>query len=320
MIRRLLRTTLTLFAVSVATFAFFFAVPTDPAALQCGRQCTAEQVGQVRQALRLDRPVHEQYVEFMSGIVTGRMIGDSHCAAPCLGYSFRTFEPVSAMIGRALPVTVSIVLGAAVLWLLSGVLLGTVAALRQGTWVDRATIGVALTGASAQTFFVGLILQVVFVYGLGWLPLPVYVSPLTDPVRWFTGLLLPWIALATAFAAGYARFTRTTLIETLHEDFVRTARAAGLTRFAVVRQAMRVAITPVVTMAGLDIGALLGGAVITETVFGLPGLGAISVQATQELNLPVVMATVLIAAVFVVLVNLLVDLLYAVIDPRIRSG
>lgn len=316
--RRIFRALLTLVAVSVATFGFFFALPADPAVSQCGRQCGPAQVDQVRHALRLDRPVPEQYAEFMAGIVTGRDIGDTHCPAPCLGFSFRTHEPVTAMIGRALPVTVSVVAGAAVLWLLVGVGLGTFAALRRGTWLDRLTIGLAVAGSSAQTFFVGLVLQVVLVYGLGWLPAPAYVSPLDSPWRWFTGMLLPWMTLATVLAGGYARLTRTMVASALTEDFVRTARAAGLSQRRVARQAVRVGIMPVVTMAGLDVGGLLGGAVITETVFGLPGLGTLAVRATQELNLPVVLATVLLSAVFVVVTNLVVDLLHPMVDPRVR--
>jgi peptide/nickel transport system permease protein len=317
-VKRLLRAALTLFVVSVATFGFFFAVPADPAALQCGRQCTPEQVAQVRHALGLDQPIPAQYAQFMAGLVAGRTIGDVRCPAPCLGYSFRTFEPVTAMIGRALPVTISVVAGAAVLWLVAGIGLGALAGLRRGTWVDRTAIGLALAGASAQTFFVALVLQVVFVYGLGWLPPPGYTSPFADPGQWFTGMLLPWLTLATVLAAGYARLTRAAVAETMTEDFVRTAEAAGLPRAGVIRQALRVASTPLLTMAGLDIGALVGGAVVTETAFGLPGLGMLSVQATQELNLPVVMATVLLSAVFVVVTNLVVDWLYGVVDPRAR--
>ena len=322
--RRLCGAIATLFAVSIATFGLFFAVPTSPAVLQCGRECTPEQVGQVHRNLGLDRPIHQQYAEFMSGIVTGRTFGSgdgaTECPAPCLGYSFRTFEPVTDLIARALPITISIAAGASVLWICGGVALGVLAALRRGTWIDRTAIGLALAGASSQTFFVGLMLQVVFVYGLGWLPLPSYTSPFEDPWRWFTGLLLPWITLATIFAAAYARLTRSQMIETLPEEFVLTARAKGLPRHAVIRHTMRAAITPVITIAGLDIGMLLGGAVITETVFALPGLGALSVRASQDLNLPVVMATVLLAAFFVIVMNLVVDLLYAVVDPRARQS
>jgi peptide/nickel transport system permease protein len=320
--RRLFGALVTLVAVSITTFGLFFAIPADPAALQCGRECTPEQVEQIHQNLGLDRPIYQQYGEFMSGIVTGRRIGSgegaTECPAPCLGYSYRTFEPVTEMMARAVPITISIAAGAGVLWLCVGVAVGVLAALRRGTWIDKAAIGLTLGGASAQTFFVGLMLQVVLVYGLGWLPLPSYTSPFEDPWRWFTGMLLPWVTLATVFAAAYARLTRSQMIEALSEEFVLTARAKGTPAHSVVRQAMRAAITPVVTIAGLDIGSLLGGAVITETVFALPGIGAISVQASQELNLPVVMATVLVAAFFVVVMNLVVDLLYAVIDPRVR--
>ncbi len=322
LVRRLSISVVTLAAVSVGTFGLFFAIPADPAALQCGQQCTPAQHEQVRHTLGLDRPLPEQYVEFMAGIVAGRTITTedtvTECSAPCLGYSFRTFEPVTDMIARSLPITMSLVVGAAVLWLTLGIAIGILAASRQGTWIDRAAIGTAVAAASTQTFFVGLMLQVVFVYWLGWLPLPSYTSPFDDPQAWFTGLLLPWITLASLFAAAYARFTRAELLNTFSEDFVLVARAKGLPKRSVVRHSLRASMMPIVTIAGLDVGALLGGAAITETVFGLPGIGNISVQATQELNLPVVMGTVLLAAFFVVMANLVTDLLYVIVDPRVR--
>ncbi len=322
LVRRLSISVVTLAAVSVGTFGLFFAIPADPALLQCGQQCTPTQHAQIRQTLGLDQPLPEQYVEFMTGIVAGRTVitGDtvSECPAPCLGYSFRTFEPVTDMIARALPITLSMVVGAAVLWLTIGIATGILAAARHGTWIDRAAIGGAAAGASTQTFFVGLMLQVVFVFWLGWLPLPSYTSPFDDPLAWFTGLLLPWFTLASLFAAAYARFTRAEMLNTFSEDFLLVARAKGLPRRSVVRHAARASMTPIVTIAGLDVGTLLGGAAITETVFGLPGIGAVSVQATQELNLPVVMGTVLLAAFFVVLANLVTDLLYVLVDPRVR--
>lgn len=322
--RRLVSAVVTLFAVSVLTFGLFFAIPADPAALQCGRGCTSQQVAQISAQLGLDRPIAEQYVDFMWGIVAGRTIGSGEtaveCAAPCLGYSFRTFEPVTEMLKRSLPVTLSIVIGAVVLWLSAGVTLGVIAAVHRGTWIDKATIAAALVGASSQIFFVGLMLQSLLVFGLGWLPLPSYVSPFEDPWGWFGGMLLPWVTLAFVVTAAYTRLTRSQMLDALSEDFIRTARAKGLPRRAVLRQALRAAITPVVTIAGLDIGAVLGGVVITESVFGMPGLGKLSVQATQDLNLPVVMATVLLSAAFVVAANIVVDVLYAVIDPRVRLG
>jgi peptide/nickel transport system permease protein len=324
LLRRVVGAILTLFAVSVGTFALFFAIPADPGSLQCGRQCTPDQVRQVDANLGLDRPVYVQYAEFMRGIVAGRTIGHGidavRCPAPCLGYSFRTYEPVTSMIARAVPVTVSIVVGAVVLWLGVGLAIGALAAARRGTWIDRGAISLALLGASSQTFTIGLMLQAVLVYGLGWLPRPAYVSLADDPARWAVGLLLPWITIAAVSAAGYARLTRAQLVEVMTEDFIRTAWAKGLPGRSVLRHSLRAGITPIVTLTGLDVGQMLGGVVITETVFALPGVGTLAVQAVQDLNLPVVMGTVLLAAFCVVLVNLLVDVLYLVIDPRVRLG
>jgi peptide/nickel transport system permease protein len=324
LVRRILAAATTLVVLSIITFGLFFAVPADPAALQCGDQCTKEQVELVRHGLDLDRPVPQLYLEFMAGIFVGRTIGfgeqkqENNCSAPCLGYSFRTFEPVTDMIGRALPITASIVFGALMLWLSAGVSMGVIAALRRGTWIDKTVIALSVTAASAQVLFVALVLQVVVVYQLGWLPVPSYTSPSENLGRWLTGLLLPWVALAMGISASYARLTRAQLVETLAEEFTLASRAKGLRERRVVRQALRAAITPIVTIAGLDVGALLGGVVVIETIFGLPGLGQTALKATQELNLPVVMATVLLGGLFVVVMNLIADLLYAFVDPRVR--
>jgi peptide/nickel transport system permease protein len=316
---------LTLTAVSVLTFWLFFSVPNDPAALQCGKQCNETQLAQIRASLGLGRPTHELYLEYMKGIFVGRTIGRGdfarECPAPCLGYSFRTGEPVLAMITRALPVTFSIVAGAAFLWLSVGVTLGVVSALKRGSWIDKTAIAISLVGASSPVYFIGLILQLVLVFQLGWLPVPSYTSPFVSPLRWAAGLLLVWTTLALINSALYARLTRGQMLETLSEDFVRTARAKGLPmRTVQLRHALRAAITPIITIAGLDIGTALGGTVITENVFGLQGVGRLAVQAAQQLNLPIVMATVLIAAFFIVTANVVVDILYAVIDPRVRLG
>jgi peptide/nickel transport system permease protein len=323
LVRRIGIAVLTLVAVSVLTFWLFFSVPNDPAALQCGKQCNEAQLAQIRESLGLGRPTHELYVEYMRGIFVGRTIGRGDfaraCPAPCLGYSFRTGEPVLAMLTRALPVTLSIVAGAAFLWLLGGVTLGVVSALKRGTWIDKSAIAISLVGASSQVYFIGIILQLVLVFLLGWFPVPTYTSPFVSPVRWAGGLVLAWTTLALINSALYARLTRGQMLETLSEDFVRTARAKGLPmRTVQLRHALRAAITPIVTIAGIDIGAALGGTVITENVFGLQGVGRLAVQAAQQLNLPIVMATVLIAAFFIVTANAIVDVLYAVIDPRVR--
>jgi len=323
-IRRVLLAVLTLFAVSVTTFLLFFAVPADPAATMCGtRICPADQAARIRTSLGLDRPLAVQYSEYMKGIFTGRDIGSGpdaiHCPAPCLGVSFRNHLPVLTIIGQGLPITLSIVLGGAMVYLTLGLFLGTTAALRRGSAVDRFSIGFSLTGASMQIYVLGLVLVSIFVYQLGWLPRPTYTPLFDNPFKFVVGMLLPWITLGFINSAAYSRLSRAQMLETLSEDFVRTARAKGASlRTVNYRHALRAAITPIVTIFGLDLGASLGGVVITESTFNMQGMGQISVQAVQNLNLPVVMATVLIAATFVVVSNVVVDMMYAVIDPRVR--
>ncbi|MGC5309397.1 ABC transporter permease [Micromonospora zamorensis] len=322
LLKRLFSATLTLFAVSVLTFLMFFALPRDPVSSICSKNCNPERLERVRDDLGLNDPLISQYAGYMKGIVTGRDLGSAQggrCDAPCLGWSYVTNEAVSDTIARVLPVTLSIVIPAAILWLLLGVGLGMVSALRRGTWLDRLAIGFSLTGASLQLYFVGAVLLLVFVYNLRLLPVPSYTSLLDNPAKWASGLVLAWVALAFLFSAIYARLSRAQMLETLSEDFVRTARAKGLAKPKVYgRHALRAAITPVVTIAGLDVGGALGGTVITETTFGIQGLGRTAVDAVRSGDLPTIMATVLIAAVFVVLANVLVDLLYAAIDPRVR--
>ncbi|MBQ1019569.1 ABC transporter permease [Micromonospora sp. D93] len=322
LIKRLFSATLTLFAVSVLTFLMFFALPRDPVSSICSKNCNPERLERVRDDLGLNDPLVSQYAGYMKGIVTGRDLGSAQggrCDAPCLGWSYVTNEAVSDTIARVLPVTLSIVIPAAILWLLLGVGLGMVSALRRGTWLDRLAIGFSLTGASLQLYFVGAVLLLVFVYNLRLLPVPSYTSLFDNPAKWASGLVLAWVALAFLFSAIYARLSRAQMLETLSEDFVRTARAKGLAKPTVYgRHALRAAITPVVTIAGLDVGGALGGTVITETTFGIQGLGRTAVDAVRSGDLPTIMATVLIAAVFVVLANVLVDLLYAAIDPRVR--
>ncbi|TCB97624.1 ABC transporter permease [Micromonospora zingiberis] len=324
LVRRILSAVLTLFAVSVLTFLMFFALPRDPVSGMCPKNCNPERLERVRQELGLRDPLVSQYAGYLKGIVTGRDLGGAQggrCDAPCLGWSYVNNEAVTDTLARVLPVTLSIVIPAAILWLLLGVGLGMVSALRPGSWWDRAAIGFSLTGASLQLYFVGAVLLLVFVYTLRWLPVPGYTPLSADPLRWASGLVLAWCSLAFLFSAIYARLFRAQMLETLSEDFVRTARAKGLGRTRVYgRHALRAAITPVVTVAGLDVGAALGGTVITETTFGIQGLGRTAVDAVRAGDLPTIMATVLVAAVFVVLANLLVDLLYAVIDPRVRLG
>ena len=323
-IRRALLAVLTLFAISVSTFLLFFAVPANPVATMCGnRICPESTQKQITHDLGLDQPLITQYTEYMKGVFVGRTIGSGptakECPAPCLGYSFRTGQPVWDIIKNGLPVSMSIVIGAAVVWLTIGLVLGTAAALRRGGALDKFSVGFSLGGASMQIFVLGPILVAVFVYGLGWLPRPTYTSPLVNPLAWATGLILPWVTLGAINSALYTRLSRAQMLETLSEDYVRTARAKGLTRREVnYRHALRAAITPIVTIAGLDIGINLGGVVITETTFNLQGVGRYAVQAINDLNLPIIMATVLLAATFIVVANVVVDMLYATIDPRVK--
>lgn len=324
LLKRFLLAVSVLFAVSVIAFGLFFALPADPVTGMCPKNCNAERLDRVRTELGLNDPKSEQYANYMKGIFVGRDLGSAQggqCAAPCLGYSYVNSESVTDTFARVLPVTLSVVLPAAVLWLALGVGLGMVSALRRGTLLDRISIGFTLTFASMQLYFVGAVLLLIFVYTWKVLPTPRYVSPLEDPLAWAQGMVLPWLTLALMFSAIYARLARAQMVETLNEDFIRTARAKGAPKRRVYgRHALRAAITPIVTVAGLDVGSALGGTVITETTFGLQGLGRTAVEAVRQGDLPTIMATVLLAAVFVVVANLVVDLLYAFIDPRVRLG
>lgn len=325
-VRRLLVAAVTVVAISLITFGLFFAVPSSPAKVMCGKNCTAADIAAVETRLGIRDPIPEQYVNYFKGVLVGRTYAEgtdfeARCEAPCLGYSFRNNQPVTDMVAERLPVTMSIVFGAALMWLLIGLSLGMISALRRGTVFDKLAIGVSLAGASMPIYFFGLVLLYVLVYTTGLVPFPSY-TPLTEnPAGWALGLLLPWMTLGFINSALYARLSRAQMLETLSEDFVRTARAKGLPlRKVYTRHALRAAITPIVTIAGLDIGTSLGGTFITETIFGLQGLGKATVDAVQTLNLPVVLATVLLAAVFIVVANIVVDVLYAVIDPRVRLG
>ncbi|MGC1209825.1 MAG: ABC transporter permease [Micromonospora sp.] len=324
LLKRILLAVSVLLAVSIVSFLMFFALPRDPVTGMCPKNCNAERLERVRTELGLNDPKAEQYANYMKGIFVGRDLGSAQggeCEAPCLGYSYVNSEAVSDTFARVLPVTLNIVIPAAVLWLALGVGLGMISALRRGSLLDRISIGLTLTFASLQLYFVGAVLLLVFVYHLKILPTPRYVSLFDNPVEWARGLVLAWVTLALLFSAIYARLSRAQMLETLSEDFVRTARAKGMAKRAVYgRHALRAAITPIVTIAGLDVGGALGGTVITETTFGIQGLGRTAVEAVRQGDLPTIMATVLISALFVVIANVVVDLLYAFIDPRVRLG
>lgn len=321
LLRRLASAAGILLVVCALTFAIFYLAPDDPAQRACGKACTPERIAQIRGQLGLDEPVPAQFASYLKGIVAGRTYGGVDCPLPCLGFSFQTNVPVRELLVSRLPVSASIAVGAAALWLLVGVSAGVLAALRKGTWIDRAAMGAALGGISLPIYLTALVLQYVLVVVLGVLPYPHAVGLLEDPGGWFASMLMPWIALATLYAGMYARLSRTEVIGALGQNFVRTARAKGLPEHTVVRRhALRPALTPIVTVFGMDLGALLGGALITESVFGLPGVGKLAADAINSSDQPVIVGVTLFAAAFIVCANVVVDLLYALLDPRIRLG
>ncbi|GAA4980744.1 ABC transporter permease [Kitasatospora paranensis] len=326
LIRRLLSALTVIAVVSAITLFIFFAVPSDPAVLACGKGCTPDRIAEIRHSLGLDRGLLVQFGEFAKGLVAGRTFGDGstavHCSAPCLGISYHDNTDVWDTVWSRFPVDLSLALGSALAFLLLGVALGLAAAVRKGKPLDKFAVGLALFGISTPIYFIALVLQYVFVDKWQLLPAAGYTPVTEDPASWFTGLLLPWVALVVINLAAYARFTRSTALEVMGEDYIRTARAKGLPRRTVtLKHTLRGAITPVVTIIGMDFGALLGGAaIITESAFGLPGIGQLAVQSVQNVDLPVIMGTTLFAATAVVLANVVVDVVYGLIDPRVRRA
>ena len=328
LIRRLVNVAVLLLVVSVITFGIFFMVPkltgSDPALLYVGKIADKVAVEGIRHKMGLDKPIAEQYLLFLKGLFVGRDYSQgtdiTHCSAPCFGYSFKTEQEVWPVLLDRLPVTLSLAAGASVIWLVVGTGTGIISALRKGSVVDRATMMTALAGVSLPIYFTGLLSLSIFVYWLGF-PNPGYTPFVDNPWQWFTGLLLPWITLAFLFAATYARLTRANMLETLGEDYIRTARAKGLRERDVIgKHGLRSGLTPLVTVFGLDLGALLGGAILTEAVYNLRGLGYFALQSIRSSDLPVILGVTLFAAGFIVIMNLIVDLLYGVIDPRVRLG
>lgn len=333
LIRRVIGGALMLFIISIATFFIFFGLPrlaggdaNSLASRYVGRTASPETVALAAERLGFNDPIIVQYGRWVRGIVAGADYdygaGIEHCPAPCFGYSFITKNPVLPDLIDRMPVTLSLAMGAAVIWLLSGVGTGVVSALRRGSIFDRMSMGVALAGVSLPIFFTGIMSLTLFSYGnpFRWAKPGGTFTPITEnPLEWAHALLLPWITLAFLYAAGYARITRAGMLETMGEDYIRTARAKGLgERTVVVKHGLRAALTPIVTIFGLDFGLLIGGAVLTESTFSLPGIGKYAVEAIYAQDMPKIMGVTMLAAVFIVLANLIVDLLYAVVDPRVR--
>ncbi|HEY2043236.1 MAG TPA: ABC transporter permease [Jatrophihabitans sp.] len=332
-IRRLFAAVVMLLVMSVVTFMLFFATPTDPARIACGKNCTPELIQAVRHSLGYDEPLLVQYGNFLKGFVTERDFPNdaatkrnapqtiTHCAAPCLGYSKLQTSLVGTLIKQRLPVTVSVALFAFVLWMVFGILGGVVAALYRGRWPDKTLVGVALIGYSFPTFFIGLILYQYLALQWKVVPLPQYISPISDPIGFLRGAILPAVTLSMIYIGGYVRLTRAYVLEAMGEDYLRTARAKGLTeRRIIFKHTLRAALTPVTTIAGLDLGQLLAGAAITEYVFNFQGIGRLAVDSAVTGDLPTDVGLVLFTAAFIILANVIVDVLYAYIDPRVRYG
>ena len=329
-IRRLILTVFLLLLVSAITFAIFFLVPRlagqtayQLAAQYVGRNPIPSEIKAVEVKLGLNAPLYLQYGRFVKGIIFGVHYNNgpdvSYCPFPCFGYSFRNQEPVWPQLISDAPVTLSLAIGASILWLIGGVSIGVLSALRRGSIFDRFSMGIALAGVSLPVFFTGLISLELFSYKWPIFPNVHYVPLTSNPLLWARNLVLPWVTLAFLYAALYARLTRAGMLETMGEDYIRTARAKGLPeRKVIVKHGMRAALTPIVTIFGLDLGLLLGGAILTETTFSFPGLGQFTIEAIQNQDLPEIQGVVMLAAFFIVIANMIVDILYAVVDPRVR--
>jgi peptide/nickel transport system permease protein len=316
-VRRLLWAVVLFVAVTIVTYVIFYVTPSDPARLAAGQGASPEDVQRVAERLHLDEPVWQQYGRFF-----WQLVGEQS-----LGQSFVNRQDVNDVVLRGAPVTASLVFGGAIFWLLLSLPIGVLSALKPRSLIDRAGMVFVLIGLSAHPVWIGLIFAYFFGYKLGWTPISGYcdfISPAETaecggPVQWAYHMILPWSTFMILFAALYVRLIRANVMETMHEDYVRTARAKGAPEWIVMRShILRNAMLPIVTMLGLDIGILLGGAIFTEQVFGLPGLGKTAITHLEGFDLPTVMGITVFATMAVIVCNLLVDLVYALIDPRIR--
>ena len=313
-IRRVLWGVLLLIAVAALTFVLFRILPTaEPARLRAGHDANPKVIADIRHDLGLNKPLIDQFWIYMRELF---LHGN-------LGYSYYSNAPVSSLIANRLPATLSLTVGAAIVWMAIGIPIGILSALRRRTRMDRAAMGAALVLISAPEYWLGLIVLYLFAADIGQVKIfpgaGAYAGLTADPTKWFASLILPWLVLAAGFAAVYARVMRGSLIEAMGQDWIRTARAKGLPeRQVVLRHGVRAAIAPIMTIFALDVGVLLGGAVLVETVFQIPGIGRLNYEAITHADFPIIQGTVLLAAAFIIVANILVDIAYAYIDPRVR--
>ena len=313
--RRLFWTLIVVAAVLAITFVVFYLLPAgDPALRFAGKNPNQAELDLIRHRLGLDQAWYVQFGKFVKTFFTGDQYG-----WPGLGYTFAGGSSVLDLISQRAPRTIFLIIGAATMWLVAGVAIGIISAVKRRTVVDRAAMGFALFGISAPVFWLGLMMLYIFWRQLGWTGGTGYISPAVSITGFFSHMILPWTALAMLYAAFYARMTRNNLLETLGEDYIRTARAKGLTeRQVIFKHGLRASLTPIVTMFGLDIALLVGGAVITESVFNMQGLGYTAIRSALDQDLPTVLGVTMLTAVCVAMANLVVDILYAFIDPRVR--
>ena len=315
-IRRLLWGIVLLIAVIAITFVLFYLLPNvDPAVLRAGRNTSPKIIQEIAHSLGTDRPVPTQFWLYMKRLVL-------HFD---LGFSYYSGASVKSLILDRLPATISLTVGAVIIWLAVGIPVGIISAIKRRTLLDRSSMGIALVFVSAPVYWLGLVVLFLFASDIGKFPVPFlhgagsYVGLTVNPVDWFESLLMPWFVLAATSAAIYARLLRGSLIDVMGEDYIRTARAKGLReRRVVMKHGVRSAITPLVTVLGLDIAILLGGAVLTETVFDIPGIGRLNYDAITHGDFPIIQGTIVLAAFFIIIANIVVDIAYAYLDPRVR--
>ncbi|PNP90823.1 peptide ABC transporter permease [Gardnerella sp. DNF01162] len=330
LIKRSASAVLVLTLIAVVLFLIFFMLPANPAQLACGKPCTPERLARVSAFMGTDAPWYEQLGNYIRGIFFGREFGTNSassgisaagaaiiCSSPCLGWSFTLNEPVTDLIMSRFAVTASLAIGAALLWVIIGVVTGVISASKEGSLFDRAFRALSSVGISSPAYLIGMLAILAFAVYLPIFPTGGYVNFSDDPLGWLQHLLLPWIVLALLNAAYYTRLTRAHMLDELQQDYMRTALAKGMPRTKVItRHALPNVMLPVLTMFGLDLGGLLGGAVITERVFSMQGLGSLLLDSVKNLDLQVLVGVTLFAAAFVIVANLIVDICYRFIDPR----
>lgn len=318
-VRRLLLGISVMFGVIVATFSIFFLGPTDPAGALCGEQCTPERYQTITKSLGLDKPKTEQFVNYTKGLFVGTENEVRTCEAPCLGWSYIQNRPVTDMVLEALPVTTSLIAGGVIVYVVLALLFGVLAARHRASWIDRAIVTVTQLIGSVPFFVLALLfyLYVFVIWGL--LPRPKYTPISEDPLQWAVGMSGAWLFWGGVISCGYIRYVRAAMIETQGQDFVRTARSKGLSeRTVTINHALRAAMAPIITLIGLNIGIEFSGSIFTETIFNLNGMGNLAIDSFNVGDLPVIAGVVLVGSIFVIVMNLIVDLLYGVVDPRVK--